>query len=79
MSNNVGTQTEEPYVVINDPSYMYMPQYIKEYKNIFIFFNYTYNYSYENKIDQSTLTQYNKINDAYTDSFIKQLRDSGDL
>jgi hypothetical protein len=77
---SIGTQTENLYVVIDDPSDTEILSTIRQItskyngNNIFIFYKY---YKSEGN-DKNTMTSYNSKNKYYMDMFIQQIIDSGD-
>ena len=72
---SIETQTEEEYTVIEDKTYYAVINKLKIRNNICIF------YGNPRVIGntQSTMTQYNSDNEYYMNSFIQQLKDSGDF
>jgi len=74
---NIETQTDEEYIVNNDPDYYIDIRNLKVSRNnICIFYGGKINVSGNT---QSTMTQYNDKIEYFLESFIQQLKDSGDF
>ena len=74
---SVETQTDETYVVIEDPTYICNMTTMRIRQHICIFFQYSHDDI--TTTDKNTMTQYNSENDEDMDMFIAQLKAAGDF